>query len=101
MNAVALDPHISLRPMRDHDVDSVLGCERAAYEFPWSADIFSDCLRVGYNCWVVEIGRLVVGHGIMSVGAGECHVLESLRAPALAGDGPGAAPASPTAGTGP
>jgi ribosomal-protein-alanine N-acetyltransferase len=75
MNAVALDPHFSLRPMRDHDVESVLGCERAAYEFPWSADIFSDCLRVGYNCWVVELGRLVVAHGIMSIGAGECHVL--------------------------
>ncbi|MGE5155162.1 MAG: ribosomal protein S18-alanine N-acetyltransferase [Bdellovibrio bacteriovorus] len=75
MNAVALEPGFALRPMRDQDVEAVLVCERAAYEFPWSGEIFSDCLRVGYNCWVVEIGRLVVGHGILSIGAGECHVL--------------------------
>ena len=75
MNAVALNPGFSLRRMRDEDIESVVGCERAAYEFPWSADIFKDCLRVGYNCWVVEHGDLVVGHGIMSIGAGECHVL--------------------------
>lgn len=75
MNAVALEPGFALRLMRDQDVEAVLVCERAAYEFPWSGEIFGDCLRVGYNCWVVEIGRLVVGHGIMSIGAGECHVL--------------------------
>lgn len=75
MNAVALDQGLSLRPMQGRDIESVLVCERAAYEFPWSGEIFGDCLRVGCNCWVVEIGRLVVGHGIMSIGAGECHVL--------------------------
>jgi ribosomal-protein-alanine N-acetyltransferase len=75
MNAVALEPGFNLRPMRDQDVEAVLVSERAAYEFPWSAEIFSDCMRVGYNCWIVEVGRLVVGHGIMSIGAGECHVL--------------------------
>lgn len=89
MNAVALDPGFSLRPMRAQDLEAVLGCERAAYEFPWSADIFSDCLRVGYNCWVVQIGRLVVGHGIMSIGAGECHVLNLCVHPRWQGMGLG------------
>jgi ribosomal-protein-alanine N-acetyltransferase len=75
MNAVVLDPDFTLRPMKDPDVDQVMAAERAAYEFPWSAEIFRECLRVGYNCWVAEIGRVVAAHGVMSVGADECHVL--------------------------
>jgi ribosomal-protein-alanine N-acetyltransferase len=75
MNAVALNPGFNLRRMGDQDIEAVVDCERAAYEFPWSADIFRDCLRVGYNCWVMEQGDLIVGHGIMSIGVGECHVL--------------------------
>lgn len=89
MNAVALEPGFNLRPMRDQDVEAVLVSERAAYEFPWSAVIFSDCLRVGYNCWIVEVGRLVVGHGIMSIGAGECHVLNLCVHPKWQGMGLG------------
>lgn len=89
MNAVALEPGFNLRPMRDQDVEAVLVSERAAYEFPWSAEIFSDCLRVGYNCWIVEVGRLVVGHGIMSIGAGECHVLNLCVHPKWQGMGLG------------
>lgn len=89
MNAVALEPGSSLRPMRLPDIEPVLVCERAAYEFPWSGDIFRDCLRVGYNCWVVELGDRVVGHGIMSVGAGECHVLNLCVHPRWQGMGLG------------
>ncbi len=47
----------------------------AAYQFPWSEGIFRDCLRVGYLCRVVEIGAAVAGYGIMSMGAGEAHIL--------------------------
>jgi ribosomal-protein-alanine N-acetyltransferase len=32
-------------------------------------------MRVGYFCWVYESSEGVVGYGIMSVGAGECHLL--------------------------
>lgn len=75
MNAVALDPDFNLRPMQALDIERVLGSERGAYEFPWAAEVFQECLRVGYNCWVAEIGRVVVAHGVMSVGADECHIL--------------------------
>jgi ribosomal-protein-alanine N-acetyltransferase len=61
--------------MHEADIEAVLVCEQAAYELPWSAEIFADCLRVGYNCWVGLADGAVAGHGIMSVGAGECHVL--------------------------
>jgi len=49
--------------------------ERAAYQFPWSEGIFRDCLRVGYVCRVVDVGGDMAGYGIMSVGAGEAHIL--------------------------
>lgn len=68
-------PDARLRPMRAPDVPEVVAIESAAYQFPWSEGIFRDCLRVGYVCRVVTCGREVVGYGVMSVGAGEAHIL--------------------------
>jgi ribosomal-protein-alanine N-acetyltransferase len=64
-----------LRPMQEQDLKTVMAVERAAYEFPWTTGIFRDCLRVGYDCRVIEIPQDTVGHGVMSVSAGECHLL--------------------------
>src|SRR5215472_4242521 len=64
-----------IRPMRDVDVADVVAIERASYQFPWSEGIFRDCLRVGYTCRVATMGRQVAGYGVMSVGAGEAHIL--------------------------
>jgi len=89
MNAAAVDPSFHLRTMREADVGAVMQSERAAYEFPWNEDIFRDCLRVGYNCWIAELGRLVVAHGVMSIGAGECHVLNICVHPDWQGMGVG------------
>jgi len=66
---------VLIRPMRGADVGEVVAIERAAYQFPWSEGIFRDCLRVGYICRVVSVDRQVMGYGVMSVGAGEAHVL--------------------------
>jgi ribosomal-protein-alanine N-acetyltransferase len=57
------------------DLDAVLVIEREAYRFPWSGRVFKDCLRVGYSCWVLGEGRSLLGYGIMSVAAGESHIL--------------------------
>lgn len=64
-----------LRPMQETDLAAVLEVERSAYAFPWTRAIFRDCLRVGYSCFVYEGGHGLLGHGIMSVAAGECHLL--------------------------
>src|SRR5712691_8641675 len=64
-----------LRPMREQDLRAVMLVERAAYEFPWTGGIFRDCLRVGYDCRIIEIPQDIIGHGVMSVAAGECHLL--------------------------
>jgi len=64
-----------IRSMVEADVPAVVAIERAAYPFPWSEGIFRDCLRVGYVCRVACAGDEVIGYGVMSVGAGEAHIL--------------------------
>jgi [ribosomal protein S18]-alanine N-acetyltransferase len=66
---------VDVRPMHELDVPMVVAIERAAYQFPWSEGIFRDCLRVGYVCRVIAVGDDTAGYGIMSVGAGEAHIL--------------------------
>ncbi len=68
-------PEVQIRPMVESDVSSVVAVERASYQFPWSEGIFRDCLRVGYVCRVVTWAEQITGYGVMSVGAGEAHIL--------------------------
>lgn len=75
MNAVVQEPRFALRPMREEDLAEVMAVEVQAYPHPWTEGIFRDCLRVGYCCWVGVVDRTLVGHGVMSVAAGECHIL--------------------------
>ncbi|MBS0416440.1 MAG: ribosomal protein S18-alanine N-acetyltransferase [Proteobacteria bacterium] len=72
LNAV---PDVLIRPMSENDVPEVIAVERASYQFPWSEGIFRDCLRVGYVCRVVTVSDTIIGYGVMSVGAGEAHIL--------------------------
>jgi ribosomal-protein-alanine N-acetyltransferase len=72
---LAAVPEVLIRPMAESDVPDVVSTERASYQFPWSEGIFRDCLRVGYVCRVVIVESRVVGYGVMSVGAGEAHIL--------------------------
>jgi [ribosomal protein S18]-alanine N-acetyltransferase len=68
-------PELSFRSARESDVPEILRIERSSYAFPWTEGIFRDCLRVNYTCRVAEIGVAVAGYGIMSVAAGEAHLL--------------------------
>ena len=78
-----------LRPMREDDLDAVHAIEIRAYEFPWTPGIFRDCLRADYPSWVLtESGRLI-GYFLMSVAAGEAHVLNVCVAPEAHGRGHG------------
>ena len=65
----------TLRDMRQTDVTAVATIEQSAYEFPWSPGIFRDCLLAGYTSLVLEHSGKVIGYGIMSVAAGEAHLL--------------------------
>ena len=70
-----LAPEVVIRSMRSSDIAEVVTIERASYQFPWSEGIFRDCLRVGYVCRVITASRQVMAYGVMSLGAGEAHIL--------------------------
>ena len=78
-----------LRAMRDSDLDRILAIEQRAYPFPWTLGIFRDCLRAGYGCWVLEQVDRIIGYGILSVAAGEAHVLNVCVEPEAQGEGHG------------
>ena len=75
MSAVLKSVPIAVRPMQESDLDAVLAIERRGYEFPWSRTIFEDCLRVSYSCWLLQWDGVSAGHAVMSVAAGEAHIL--------------------------
>ena len=76
MNAVAHDLRaITYRRMREADLDEVLTMEREVYEFPWSRQIFRDCLRAGYSCRVLESDGRVSAYGLLQIGARKSRLL--------------------------
>lgn len=66
---------VEVRPMSHDDLSQVSDIERRSYEFPWSHGVFRDCLLAGYHCLVIEREEYVVGYSILSVAAGEAHIL--------------------------
>ncbi len=66
---------LSFRPMVLEDVEAVMRLEQAVYEFPWTERIFKDCIRVGYDCWLALRENEIIAHAVISVAAGESHML--------------------------
>ena len=89
MSAILQVSKLRLRPMREGDLSFVTAIERDAYPFPWTAQIFRDCLRVGYSCWVADLQGQVEAYGVMSVSVGECHILNLCVRPELQRQGIG------------
>ncbi len=71
----APNTRVTLRNMVPNDLSQVSDIERRSYQFPWSHGVFRDCLLAGYNCVAVEHEETVVGYGILSIAAGEAHIL--------------------------
>lgn len=80
---------ITLRMMRESDLDAVLAVEIRAYAFPWTRTIFVDCLRAGYSAWLLEQEGRILGYGLLSVAADEGHVLNLCTRPELQNRGLG------------
>ena len=64
-----------LRPMTVDDLEAVMEIENEAYPYPWTLGIFRDCLHVGYCCWVYTQAGEILAYGVMSIAAGESHLL--------------------------
>ncbi|MGH7187332.1 MAG: ribosomal protein S18-alanine N-acetyltransferase, partial [Pseudomonadota bacterium] len=75
MSALAATITVHMRPMEERDVAAVYAIEKAAYEFPWTKGVFADCVRAGYPTWVMEYDGELCAYSIMTVSAGEAHLL--------------------------
>lgn len=73
--------HFVVRPLSEKDLDRVMEVELAAYPYPWTRGIFSDCLRVGYECWGLVEGVQLAGYFILTHAAAESHLLNLCIAP--------------------
>lgn len=89
ISALHKNPLLRMRPMRVTDVGAVMAVESQSYQFPWTRNIFKDCLRVGYCCWVYTLDEEVIGYGVMSVAVGEAHILNLSIRPDMQGRGLG------------
>jgi ribosomal-protein-alanine N-acetyltransferase len=69
------EAQVFIRTMTHEDLSLVSDIERQSYEFPWSHGVFRDCLLAAYQCVVLERDGEVVGYCILSIAAGEAHIL--------------------------
>lgn len=89
MSAILKETALNYRPMKLEDLPEVIDIERRSYPFSWTESIFADCLNAGYCCWVCGRGDVIEGYGILSVAAGESHLLNLCVRPESRGEGVG------------
>ena len=75
------ESHLLVRRLSESDLDRVMEIELAAYPHPWTRGIFSDCLRVGYECWGIQAHDVLAAYAVMTHAAGESHLLNLCVAP--------------------
>jgi [ribosomal protein S18]-alanine N-acetyltransferase len=78
-----------IREMQLADLPEVLRNERRGYAHPWSEGIFKGCLTGSNECWLLVFVGRIVGHAIISVAAGESHLLNVCIHPEEQGNGYG------------
>lgn len=81
MNTRLRPAHALVRRLAERDLDRIMEIELAAYPYPWTRGIFADCLRVGYDCWGLQLDGLLTGYSIQNSVAGENHLLNLCIAP--------------------
>jgi len=77
------------RLMKHIDLPFVLKNENAAYSHPWTQGNFRTSLNGTDYCCLVLVDERPVGHGVLSTGAGEAHVLNLCVHPEKQGAGLG------------
>ncbi len=82
---------MKIRYMEVDDLDDVLSIEGKNYNYPWTENIFRDCLRASnYLCWVCEeLETGLIGYCIVSMAAGEAHIMNLCVDPAVQRQGAG------------
>lgn len=78
---------LQLRPLKNKDLAQVLIIEGRVYDFPWSEQIFKDCLAMNYSSWGLMYEGELIGYAILSIAVGEAHVLNICINPNQQGQG--------------
>lgn len=86
---VIAEKPVEIRALQMRDLARVVVIEAASYDFPWSAGVFSDCLSVGYYCRVLDLRGRPAAYAVLSVAAGEAHILNLTVSPKYRGQGLG------------
>lgn len=89
MSAALEYPVAGFRRMTEQDLHAIVDIERRSYQFPWTRNIFHDCLRHGHSAWVLETEQGIIGYGVMTVLVQECHILNLCVDPDYRGKGKG------------
>lgn len=63
------------RRMIAADLDAVMAIEKVIYPQPWTRGNFSDSLIEGYHCWMLELDGQAIGYTVVTIAAGEAHLL--------------------------
>lgn len=81
---------LRVREMRDDDIDAVYVIESTAHRMPWPKNILQDCVRVHFDCRVLELNdQNIVGFIISNYQESICHTLNLCIAPDFQGKGYG------------
>ena len=64
-----------VRPMACADISQVVEIERQVTFHPWAQKAFSECLKAGYQCWVIDSDNQVIAYIVPSVYCEESHML--------------------------
>lgn len=61
------DHRLSIRPMREGDLDAVSLIESAVQRFPWRRQQFQDAIQAGYQTWVLQAppSDAIIAYGIL------------------------------------
>ncbi|HHO69936.1 MAG TPA: ribosomal-protein-alanine N-acetyltransferase [Halothiobacillus sp.] len=86
-------PHperIRVRQIRDpKQLEPLLALEQQAYSFPWSEQVFIDCLNSGYDLLSYHSREGLVGYSVWMPVVDELHLLNLCIAPNWQGQGVG------------
>jgi len=80
---IASASDLYLRPLTSLDIPPVLEIEKQVYDFPWSQQIFKDCLFAGYSNWGLIKDKQLIGYALLSIAVEEAHILNICISPSL------------------
>ena len=75
MSSVKKEKNFEIFAMSKADIGQVFNIEKENFNFPWSQNIFNDCIDNGYICKIICNDGKVVGYSISSAFSLEFHIM--------------------------